>query len=113
MNRKNAPTTQGSTVFDPFAAFKPMVPAASIGAIWFNRAADLGREITTFAAERVKQNVEAQHALLQCKSLTQVQHVQAEFLQMALDHYQVEAGKVLEMAGRMAADLQADDKSGT
>jgi hypothetical protein len=113
MNRKNAPSTQASIAFDPFAAFKPMVPVASMGAVWYNRAADLAREITTFAAERVKQNVEAQHALLQCKSLTQVQHVQAEFLQIALDQYQVETGKVIEIVGRMAADLQVGDKTAT
>lgn len=102
---------QASTVFDPFVAFKPLAPAAWMSTGWFERVTDLGSEITTFVAERIKEDVRTQHALLHCKSLAEVQHVQADFLQKAFDQYRAETGKLVEMTGNMAVDLQTDDEA--
>lgn len=88
---------------DPLSAPKPIMPTPWLGNGWMETLADLGTEITTFVAERIKEDVKTQHALLHCKSLAEVQQVQAGFLQKAFDQYQAETGKLVEMSGRMAA----------
>lgn len=86
----------------PEDAVTPLSPTALMGTAWFERVSDLGSEVMSFVAERIKQDVETQHALLRCKSLSEVQHVQAEFLQKAFDQYQAETGKLIEMTGMTA-----------
>lgn len=112
MTEKPETAAPTPAAFDPFPAFKPLAPAAWIGTVWAERMADLGSEITTFVAERIKEDVQTQHALLYCKSLAEVQHVQAEFLQKAFDQYQAETGKLVAMTGRMAAEPKANGRAG-
>ena len=44
-----------------------------------------------------------QQALLRCTSLAEAQHVQAVFIQKAIDQYQAETGKLITITGKMAA----------
>ncbi|WP_246107397.1 phasin family protein [Puniceibacterium confluentis] len=104
MKQKTESSKQPQDTFDPFVAFKSLSPAARMGTAWFEHVAVLGSEISSFVAERIKEDVKTQHALLNCKSLPEVQRVQAEFLQKAFDQYQAETGKLIEMSGAMAAD---------
>lgn len=102
MNRKTETSKRPEGAFDPFAAFKPPSPAGRMGTSWFERVADLGSEVTSFVADRIKEDVQTQHALLHCKSLPEVQKVQAEFLQKAFDQYRAETGKLIKMTGKTA-----------
>ena len=73
-----------------------------MGAGWVERMSDLNSEALAFLSERVKQDVELQHRLLHCKTIEEMQHVQAEFLQTAIDQYTEETGKMIDMAGLQA-----------
>lgn len=99
MRQKTEASKDPKTAFDPLPGFKFLAPAGWMGSGLFERVADLGSEITTFVAERIKEDVKTQHALLHCKSLPEVQKVQAEFLQKAFDQYRAETGKLVEMTG--------------
>jgi hypothetical protein len=102
MDKKTETSKDPKNAFDPFVAFKPLSPAGWMGTAWFERVADLGGEVTSFIAERIKEDVKTQHALLHCKSLPEVQQVQADFLQKAFDQYQAETGKLIKMTGTVA-----------
>ena len=112
MNRKTETSKRPEGAFDPFVAFKPLSPAAWMGTAWFERVADLGSEVTSFVADRIKEDVQTQHALLHCKSLLEVQKVQAEFLQKAFDQYQAETGKLIKMTGMTAVGDPDKDHTG-
>lgn len=96
---------------DPLLAFKPLAPAVWMGTAWFESMAELGNEITSFVAERIKEDVQTQRALLHCKTVPEVQHLQAKFLQKAFDQYQTETGKLIEITGKMVVELQSKAKS--
>lgn len=104
MERKTETPQFSPDAFDPLAIFKPIAPAAWM--TWFENIADLGTEITSFVAERIKEDVQTQHAMLHCKSLSEIQHVQAEFLQKAFEQYQAETGKLIEMSSELAEKMQ-------
>ena len=71
---------------------------AIFGAAWVESLSDLGAEVLSFVAERVKEDVKVQHELLHCKDIAQMQHIQAQFIQKAMDQYQAETGKLVEMS---------------
>jgi len=102
MDRKIETSKDPKIAFDPFVAFKPLSLAGWMGTAWFERVAELGSKVTSFVAERIKEDVKTQHALLHCRSLPEVQQVQAEFLQTAFDQYRAETGKLIKMTGTMA-----------
>jgi hypothetical protein len=60
-------------------------------------------EITEFVAERIRQDLDAQQALLRCRSLGEVREVQVSFLRTALDQYGGEAAKLVRLGGEVAA----------
>lgn len=99
MNQKTEASKQPEGASDPFVAFMPVFPAGWMGIAWFARLAELGSEVSSFVAERIREDVQTQHRLLHCKSLPEVQKVQAEFLQKAFDQYQAETGKLIRMTG--------------
>lgn len=90
---------------DVLDAMSAVAPAAWMNTAWIETMTAMGTELASFVAERFKEDIELQQALLRCKSLADVPHVQAAFLQKALDQYQVETGKLIEMTGKMAAGL--------
>lgn len=102
MTQKTETSKQPEGNSDPFVAFRQLSPVAWMGTAWFGRVADLGSEVASFVAERIKEDVKTQHALLHCKSLPEVQQVQAAFLQKAFDQYQAETGKLIGMSGMKA-----------
>lgn len=83
-----------------------------MGSDWMERMSDLGSEVLSFVADRVKQDVELQHSLLHCRDAAELHRLQSEFWQKAVDQYAEETGKLIEMgAGMMApADAGADKK---
>lgn len=107
MTQKPETPDKETDALNNFAGFASFGPAAWMNVAWFENMAELGSEITSFVAERIKEDVKTQHALLQCKTLEEVHHVQAQFLQKAFDQYQAETGKLVEMTGDMAGEMRA------
>lgn len=70
---------------------------------WAEAISDMGAEVANFVAERIKEDVKTQHEILHCKNVADVQHIQAEFIQKAMDQYQAETGKLLEMGTKALA----------
>lgn len=69
---------------------------------------DMSAEVVGFVADRIKEDVKTQHEILHCKSVTDLQHIQAQFVQKAIDQYQTETGKLVEM-GTKAFQVDMDD----
>lgn len=80
-----------------------------MGADWVEKMSDLGSEALSFLSERVKEDVELQHKLLHCKDIKEVQHLQAEFLQKAINQYAEETGKMIEMGAAMIPTAKSGD----
>ncbi|WP_299041267.1 phasin family protein [uncultured Tateyamaria sp.] len=96
--------------------------SAGLGALnWFgsgtlDRMSGMGAEWMAFVAERVREDVALQHALLHAKTPAEVQALQMTFLQKALDQYTAETGKMMELGSRLfdataqdATDEDTDD----
>ena len=90
---------------DVLAAVAPLAPTAWTSAVWLDNLARMNAQVATFIADRACAAVETQLALLQCRSLTDLQHVQAAFVQKAVAQYQAEAGQMVAMTARLASDL--------
>ncbi|MDK3020334.1 phasin family protein [Pseudodonghicola flavimaris] len=68
-----------------------------MGGDWVEKLSDMGAEMLEFYTQRIKEDVELQHKLLHCRDLSEMQQVQGEFLQRALNRYTEETGKIVEM----------------
>jgi hypothetical protein len=94
--------TEKSPNNDMLAAFGPW---GQIGAAWAEAIAGLGGEAVRFLSERVQEDVDLQHRLLHAGSLEEARHIQAQFLQTAIDQYTAETGRMVELSEEMAARL--------
>lgn len=91
---------------DPIAALQPLAPAAWMSTAWIESMADLGSEITSFVADRIREDVKTQHQILHCKSLAELQHIQAQFMQQALNQYSDETGKLAKMSSEIMEKIR-------
>jgi len=67
-------------------------------------ATDATREsLVDFVAERIRQNLDAQGALLRCQNLGEVRAVQSRFLRTAVDQYSGEASRLIALTRSVAA----------
>ncbi|MFO1142309.1 MAG: phasin family protein [Amaricoccus sp.] len=67
-------------------------------------ATDATREsLVDFVSERIRQNLDAQAALLRCQSLGEVRAVQSRFLRTAVDQYSGEASRLIALGRSVAA----------
>ncbi len=107
MNDKAETPQPDSQIPDPISALRPLAPVAWMSTAWLESLADLGSEITSFVAERIREDVKTQHAILHSKSLTELQHVQAQFMQRALDQYSAETGKLVEMSSEIGEMIKS------
>lgn len=103
-NTKTTPNAATPTI-DSMQALQgaPLDAMQGFGANWFEMAAEMGREMSTFATARLKLDVEAQNALLHAKGIAEVQKIQTQYLQKAMTDYSSEMAKLLEMMTRTAA----------
>ncbi len=69
-----------------------------LGAAWAETMGELGTEVASFVAERIKEDVKTQHEILHCKDPAELQEIQARFLKTAFDQYTAETGKLVEMS---------------
>lgn len=71
---------------------------SQFGMAWAEGMSDMGSEVLSFVADRIKEDVATQHKLLHCKNVADFQKVQAEFMQKAIDQYTAETGKLVQMS---------------
>ncbi|WP_299547442.1 phasin family protein [uncultured Tateyamaria sp.] len=70
---------------------------SQMGLAWVEGMSDLGSEVLSFVADRIKEDVKTQHKMLHCKNVNELQNIQSEFLQTAIDQYTAETGKLVQM----------------
>lgn len=106
--------TDTTSQLEPEKVFQTLSEAqtAGLGSLswlntkWIETMGDVGAEWLSFVADRVKEDVKTQHALLHAKSLGQVQHIQAQFLQKAMEDYNYETGKIVNFCSKAMTDIQ-------
>lgn len=92
---------------DPIATPFNLMEDAGLGSLaWMGTAyaeawSEIGREVVDFVAERVKQDVAAQQAFMQCRSLPDLQKAQTEFLTNAVAQYTAETGKLADLSAKL------------
>ncbi|MFC3615875.1 phasin family protein [Lutimaribacter marinistellae] len=74
---------------------------AAMGGDWAERMSKVGTEVMSFAADRMKQDMEFQQKLLQCRDMQELQQVQSRFWQEAIEQYRGEMERLAEMGGGM------------
>lgn len=81
------------------------------GTAWIEGMSDLGAEVLGFVANRIKEDVKAQHEMLHCKDLGELQKMQNDFVQKAIEQYTAETGKLVEMSNSMITNAVAKGKN--
>lgn len=72
--------------------------ATSFGTAWVEALSNMGSEVMSFVADRIKEDVKTQHEILHCDDMAELQKIQARFVQKAVDQYTAETGKLVEMS---------------
>lgn len=114
-NKSQSKESTKSMTAEPLKTFANLQEAGlgnmmGVSTVWAEAISDMGAEVASFVADRIKEDVKTQHEILQCKNVADLQHIQAEFIQKALDQYNAETGKLLEM-GTQAITAAADQKT--
>jgi len=93
---KTAATPKRSDAIAQFqeAGFGNMM---GMGTAWIEAFSDMSAEVVGFVADRIKEDVKTQHEILHCKDPSELQHIQSQFMQKAMDQYKAETGKLVEM----------------
>ncbi|MEJ8561966.1 phasin family protein [Yoonia sp. GPGPB17] len=86
-------------------------PMRWLGAAWFEKMADMNGEVISFVADRIREDVKTQHALLHCKTTEEVQKTQVAFLEKAYAQYTEETGKLLKMSMDMLPTSNDETKN--
>ncbi len=76
-----------------------------MGSAWAEAFGEMSAEFVGFLADRIKEDVKTQHKVLHCKDMRELQQIQAEFVQTAVEQYQAETGKLMEMSSTAFADV--------
>jgi hypothetical protein len=79
---------------------------ASFGTRWIEQMSDIGSEMLSFLADRVKQDVDFQHKALHCNNAQDLHQLQADFVQRALEDYNAETARLTKIGNAM---MQRDD----
>jgi hypothetical protein len=94
------------TITDPLAIGQALMQQAEdaglgpmrwLGTAWFEKVADMNTELASFVADRIREDVETQHALLHSKSAEDFQKAQQAFMEKAFAQYSEETGKLVQM----------------
>ena len=86
---RSTATGSASAATDRMMAFGPMGETAFKS--WF----DMGLEALQFASSRLQECVEAQTAMMACKTIEDFQKVQADFYSNALDDYRSQVARMM------------------
>ena len=71
---------------------------SQFGTAWIEALSDMGSEVVSFVADRIREDVKTQHEILHCEDIAELQHIHAKFVQKAIDQYTAETGKLVEMS---------------
>ena len=84
---------------NPFEAFQPAQFGSMVGMTqaWVDTMGAMNTEVMSFVAARLHEDIQTQQAMMQAKDLKEMQHIQADFFQKAVEQYQEETGKLVEM----------------
>ncbi|WP_353473285.1 phasin family protein [Salipiger sp. H15] len=63
---------------------------------------DIGAELQSFTAERVREDVATQHRILHCKTPADLIHIQSAFFQKASEDYRAHWGRLAELGNKLA-----------
>ena len=74
---------------------------AWLGTTWIERMSDVTAEWLDFVTDRIKEDVATQHQILHCKDVADLQKIQIAFFQRAVEQYQAETGKLVEMSSKL------------
>ena len=101
-DKPNAKDSKTQTASDPLNILSQLQNAGfgsmmGMNTAWMEALSDMSAEVAGFVAERIKEDTKTQHEIMQCKNATDLQHVQAQFVQKAMDQYHEETGKLVEM----------------
>jgi hypothetical protein len=72
------------------------------GAGWMEAMTQMGTEMLEFTAARIKEDAQVQHDLMQAKGIVEVQQIQTQFFQKAMEDYSAESAKLMEMGKSFA-----------
>lgn len=75
-----------------------------LGTAWAEAFGDMSSEFASFVADRIKEDVKTQHEVLHCKSVGDLQQIQSQFVQKAIEQYQAETGKLFEMGTKVFSE---------
>ncbi len=76
---------------------------SAMGTTWAETMSELGSEVVSFMAERIREDVKTQHEILHCKNIGDLQQIQTRFMQKAFEQYTAETGKLVEMSQTLFA----------
>lgn len=80
-----------------------------VSTVWMETLSSMSAEVVSFVAERIKEDIKTQHEILHCKNPKELQHIQAQFMQKAIDQYKAETGKLVEMGNEAFGLKQNND----
>lgn len=106
--------TSASEASDAMAARRQagVEDVMGLGTAWAAMVSDLSAEMLGFLSDRIREDLKTQHRLFHCRDVHELREIQAEFLQKAIDQYQAETGKLIEMSSNAFSDI-AKDKPGS
>lgn len=81
----------------------------NFGTAWVEALSDMGSEVLTFVADRIKEDVKTQHEILHCDDMAKLQKIQAQFIQTAIDQYTAETGKLITMSQQFLPKTDNND----
>jgi hypothetical protein len=117
---KKSDTSKAQRGDDPMAQMQEMMTQwqgmglggmNAMGTGWMEAMSDMGREWLQFVSDRVAKDVDFQQRMLQAKSPQDVQKIQTEFMQAAVEDYTRETGKMVELSRKVFAPDE-DSSSG-
>jgi hypothetical protein len=115
-SKSQAPNTNGPKPTHSLNAMEQL-QAAGFGNImgtstaWMDAFGNITAELIDFVGERIREDVKAQSEILQCKSPSDLQQIQAQFMQKTLEHYEAETGKLVEIGTKAFGLKSGTDKT--
>lgn len=112
---KKEDTEAPESVNDPVSAMAALRKEGfdnfmGLGTAWAEAVSDMSAEMLGFLSDRIKEDLKTQHRLLHCKDMQEFHDIQADFLQRAIDQYQIETGKLIEMSTTAFSEMTQDKK---
>lgn len=81
------------------------------GAVWLKTMSSMGSEVMSFTTNRLHEDIKTRHDLLQAKGISEIQEIQAQFFQKAMEDYSAQTAKLLGMGKSLTPDFSGAAKS--